>query len=275
MNKVSMLFRLNKVSEVLHQSSSYRVDYRGKVSVGVDLGTAYLVLIVLDKDLHPIAGTYQFAQVVRDGVVVDYVGAVDRLKQMKTQVEAQLGFSLTQAATAHPPGIHTAEIRSIENVLYGADLACIGSIDEPSAANKVLQIEDGAVVDIGGGTTGIAIVKAGQVVYTADEPTGGTHFSLVIAGAKDISFEEAEQLKRDTTKHTHLFPIIQPVMEKVATIIQTHIAGYTIDKLYLVGGSSQFEQFASVVETATGITTTVPEQALFVTPLGIALQDTV
>ena len=51
----------------------------GPLQVGVDLGTAYLVLVVLDQDKKPIAGEYQFAQVVRDGLVVDFVGAVDRL----------------------------------------------------------------------------------------------------------------------------------------------------------------------------------------------------
>ena len=33
-------------------------------------------------------------------------------------------------------------------------------MDEPSAANSIYQIEDGVVVDIGGGTTGLAILKA-------------------------------------------------------------------------------------------------------------------
>jgi len=42
----------------------------------VDLGTAYTVLTVLDENYRPIAGAYQFAQVVRDGLVVDFVGAV-------------------------------------------------------------------------------------------------------------------------------------------------------------------------------------------------------
>jgi ethanolamine utilization protein EutJ len=47
--------------------------------VGVDLGTAYTVLAVLDEEGTPIAGEYRFAQVVRDGLVVDFIGAVDIL----------------------------------------------------------------------------------------------------------------------------------------------------------------------------------------------------
>src|SRR5512141_1606242 len=78
--------------------------YRGKVHVGVDLGTAYTVLVVLDENCQPIAGEYQFAQVVRDGLVVDFVGAVDLLRDMKARIESKLGFTLTSSATAYPPG---------------------------------------------------------------------------------------------------------------------------------------------------------------------------
>lgn len=51
--------------------------------VGVDLGTAYTVLVALDKDGIPLAGEYQFIQIVRDGLVVDFIGAVDILRAMK------------------------------------------------------------------------------------------------------------------------------------------------------------------------------------------------
>ena len=60
---------------------------QGPLHVGVDLGTAYLVLAVLDRNDQPVAGEYQFAQVVRDGLVVDFIGAVDRLTAMKQRVE--------------------------------------------------------------------------------------------------------------------------------------------------------------------------------------------
>ena len=64
---------------------------RRRWQVGVDLGTAYTVLVVLDEAGQPVAGAYEFAQVVRDGLVVDFVGAVELLRRLKQQVEAQLG----------------------------------------------------------------------------------------------------------------------------------------------------------------------------------------
>src|SRR5215216_3595853 len=243
------------------------------VHVGVDLGTAYTVLVVLDEHYKPIAGEYQFAQVTRDGLVVDFVGAVDLLHAMKSRVEKKLGFELTSGASGYPPGVPQAEVRATANVLFGAGLDCTGLIDEPTAANNVLQIKDGAIVDVGGGTTGIAIFKSGEVVYTADEPTGGTHFSLVIAGSTGTTFEVAEELKKNPKEQTRLFPAIRPVMEKVGAIVNRHIAGHHVDRLYLVGGTCAYPGMDKVIEEYTGVETVLPGNPLFVTPLGIAMNN--
>ncbi len=250
-------------------------NYRdaSRVHVGVDLGTAYTVLIVLDENDQPLAGAYRFANVVRDGLVVDFIGAIDLLRELKQGVEARVGFELTHAATGFPPGVPSVEVRATANVLRAAGFDCRAEIDEPTAANAVLQIDDGAIVDVGGGTTGIAIFRKGRVVYTADEPTGGTHFTLVIAGALNIPFEEAEKLKVNVREQDRLYPIVRPVMEKVGTIIARHIQGHDIDTIYMVGGTSAFKGIARVVEEMTGVKAWVPGKPLFVTPLGIAMSD--
>jgi ethanolamine utilization protein EutJ len=247
--------------------------YRSPVHVGVDLGTAYTVLIVLDESYQPIAGEYQFAQVVRDGLVVDFVGAVALVKQMKERIENRLGFALESAASGYPPGVPLAEVRATGNVLRAAGLECSGLLDEPSAANNVLRIRNGAIVDVGGGTTGVAIIKDGKVVYTADEPTGGTHFSLVIAGAHNISFEQAEELKKNPAEQRKLFPVVRPVMEKVGSIVQRHIAGRGVETIYLVGGTCAYPGIEQVIAEYTGIKTTIPGNPLFITPLGIAMHN--
>ena len=245
----------------------------GPLYVGADLGTAYLVLVALDAAMQPIAGEYQFAQVVKDGLVVDFMGAVDKLKAMKARLESRIGRELTQAASAYPPGVPLAEVRATANVVEAAGMECTGLIDEPSAANNLLGIQDGVIVDVGGGTTGIAIVENGKVVYTADEPTGGTHFTLVIAGAKDISFEEAEVYKKDPSHQQELFPVLKPVMEKVASITARHLQGREVNLITLVGGTASFKGMDRVVQEYTGIPTTIPEDPLFVTPIGIACQQ--
>ena len=245
----------------------------GDLYVDVDLGTAYLTLAVLDQNLQPIAGEYQFAQVARDGLVVDYAGAVDLVKSMKARVEKRIGRELTHAASGYPPGVPQAEVRATANVVEAAGMLCESLVDEPTAANAVIEMQNGAIVDVGGGTTGIAIIENGEVVFTADEATGGTHLTLVIAGAKDIPFEDAEKLKVDTTRQKELFPVIRPVFEKVASIVARQIEGYSVPKIVMVGGTSAFYRADEVVAEYTGIPTWVPDNPFLVTPLGMAMHQ--
>lgn len=250
-----------------------KLPLNGDLRVGVDLGTAYTVLAVLDAQNNPLIGEYRFAQVVQDGLVVDFIGAIDLLRGMKRRVEAHLGRELTHAATGFPPGVPSAERLATANVVEAAGFHCQGLIDEPTAANGVLGLRNGAIVDIGGGTTGIAIIENGEVVYTADEATGGKHFSLVIAGANGLSFEEAEDLKKKPSEYVRLFPVVRPVMEKIGTIVEKHIRGSSVKAITLVGGTPLFPGLTHVIESMTGIPTQIPEHPLFVTPLGIAMHD--
>lgn len=268
---------LNRAEVVMHHNTRSRpmssLSEQTQVKVGVDLGTAYIVLAVLDEQRQPLAGEYCFAEVVRDGLVVDFHGAIQRLAELKQNVEARLGFELTSAAVTYPPGVPLAEVRATRHVVEAVGLDCRRAIDEPTAANAVLQVENGAVVDVGGGTTGIAVIRTGEVIYTADEPTGGTHFSLVVAGALDMAFEEAEVYKRNLQNHNELFPLVRPVMEKIASSITRHINGYDVETLYLVGGTACFTGIDQVLAEETGLKTVVPSHPLFVTPFGVAMHD--
>ena len=241
------------------------------VKVGVDLGTAYTVLVVLDERDAPLAVAYERADVVRDGVVVDFVGATDVVRRLKADVEERLGVRLGAAHGAYPPGVALSEVRAVQHVIEAAEMDCSGLVDEPTAANAVLGLRDGAVVDVGGGSTGIAVVADGKVVHTADEATGGTHLSLVIAGALGIPLEEAEALKTDPAEQARLLPLVRPVMEKVAGIVVRHTRGWPVPTVALVGGSVAFPGFADAVAEASGLDAAVPVSPLFVTPLGIAL----
>lgn len=263
---------LDRAARVLNHAPAQE-NYRGPVHVGVDLGTAYTVLVVLDENFKPLAGRYQFAQIVRDGLVVDFIGAMRLVSRLKADVEAQLGFALTSAATSYPPGVSVSEVRATQNVVIGAGLECSRFVDEPTAANALLQVDNGVVVDVGGGTTGVAVVENGKVVYTADEATGGTHFSLVVAGALKVPFEEAEEIKKDPAQQRMIFPLVRPVMQKVGTIVARHIKGFSVDTIYLVGGTCMMPGIDEVISDITGLPTIVPKFPLFVTPIGIAVQD--
>ena len=238
---------------------------------GVDLGTACVVIAVLDEEFKPVAGAYKYADVVRDGMVVDYVGAVQIVKELKEKIEKQLETELIYAAAAIPPGTDELDSGAIRNVVMAAGFELSNVLDEPTAANELLKMTNGAVVDIGGGTTGISVLKDKKVVYVTDEPTGGTHFSLVVAGAYSKSFEEAEKYKRDVKNHKELLVVLKPVVEKVSSIILRAVKDHDIDEIALVGGTSCLSGIEEIVEKYTKIKTTKPKNPMFVTPLGIAL----
>lgn len=242
----------------------------GRLKVGLDLGTAYIVLVVLDQDNRPLATAMEFAQVVRDGLLVDFSGARAIAARLKEKLEAAVGAELTETALAMPPGTG-ANANSHRYVAEGVGLEVTNILDEPVAANLVLKIRDGAIVDIGGGTTGVALIENGQVVDTFDEPTGGTHLTLVIQGNRKISFEEAEALKTNPARHKELLPLVAPVIQKMGRIVANGLAGRRAETLYLVGGAPSLAGFAEVMAKETGRSTFVAPEPLLVTPAGIAL----
>ena len=250
------------------------VDKSSVYYTGVDLGTACVVLAVLDENYKPVAGAYRYADVVRDGMVVDYMGAIKIVRELKQEIEEKLGTELIYAAAAIPPGTDALDSGAVKNVVQAAGFEITNVLDESTAANNVLKIQDGAVVDVGGGTTGITILKDGEVVYVADEPTGGTHFSLVVSGAYKVPFAEGEIYKRDPKNHKELLPVLKPVVEKIASIINQHIKGYDVKEICLVGGTCCLTGIEKIIEKQTGIFTHKPQNPMFVTPLGIALSCT-
>ncbi len=246
-------------------------SYDGKLKVGVDLGTANIVLAVVDQEGNPIAGVSQEAKVVRDGIVVDYIEAVTIVEKLKADLEEMLKNKLNYSAVSIPPGTIDGNVKVMSNVLESVGMEVINVVDEPTAAATVLGIQNGAVVDVGGGTTGISILEEGKVIYTADEPTGGTHMTLVLGGSCGISFDEAEKLKKNPKQEGKVFAVVEPVVEKMANIVKRHIQGYSVDKIYVVGGACNFTKFEEVFTKYIGIETLKPSNPLLITPLGIAL----
>lgn len=245
--------------------------YRGRLKVGVDLGTANTVIAVLDEENRPVAGASCPSKAMKDGIVVDYVTAINTLARLKGELEGRLGIKLTEAATAIPPGIMEGNVKVITNVVEGAGFLVTGVVDEPTAAADALGTKSGAVVDVGGGTTGISVLSAGNVLFTADEPTGGTHMTYVLAGYHHISFEEAEELKKDRSRERDIFPIIRPVVEKMASIVKKYIAAYETERIYVVGGACCFSEFEGIFQKEIGIEIVKPVEPLLATPVGIAM----
>lgn len=248
-----------------------KTNNTGELYCGLDLGTAFIVLTVVNDKGEPVACAYQFANVVRDGLVVDYVGACDIAASLKKQVEKILGTELIHCAVAIPPKTEQLDGGAVKNVAESTGMNVVAVFDEPTAANLVMNTQEGAVVDIGGGTTGISIFEHGKVVTCEDESTGGTHFSLVLAGAKGMSFNEAELYKRDAAHHEEIVPIVAPTIDKVSSIIRSACRNRHVPEIILVGGTSELSGIEDRIEKALNIPVHKPNHPMFVTPLGIAL----
>lgn len=267
------LKNVNKLTQQLQRrmKSKKPKPYSGEVFVGVDVGTANVVSIAVDKDGNPLGGVLTHAKVTREGMISDYIGAVKIVQTQIEELKRRLGCEITAAMSAYPPQTEAGNRKVTRNILEAADLNVIGLVNEPEAASLALALEEGVVVDVGGGTTGISVVEGGKVLYSVDEPTGGFQFDLVIAGRLGITVDEAERLKRDPAHQKELFPVVRPVMEKVSSIITRSVKNGTHGDIYLVGGTCAFPGFPELIRKETGIDAYLPKHPLLITPLGIAL----
>ncbi len=243
----------------------------GGLRLGLDLGTANIVLSVVDGRGEPVAGAWRHSGVVRDGVVVDWQGAVTAVRDLRATLETRLEHRFTEVSVAIPPGIGHGTTRVFVNVVEAAGLQLAEIVDEPVAAARVLGVTDGAVIDIGHGTTGVSVLESGRVVVSEDEATGGHHMTLVVAGALNIDYDEAERLKRTPDSRELVFGLIRPTLEKMASIAARVIGEGSVASIHLVGGSSAYDGAPELFAEVLGQPVVRPDEPLFATPLGIPL----
>src|SRR5207245_2346266 len=92
------------------------------------------------------------------------------------------------------------QLGALETVAQGLDLTLVTIVAEPYALARCLSAntsaESGAIfIDIGGGTTDIALVRQGGIEETRMFALGGRTFTRRLAASKGVSLKEAEKLK--------------------------------------------------------------------------------
>ncbi len=238
---------------------------------GVDLGTATVVLTAVDAAGRPAYWDAVACQAVQDGVVVNFADAVAAVRQLKRAAERALGLAVTEAATAHPPGVPEADCRACRYVLEQAEITCRTLTDEVSAAQALLRIEDGAVADVGGGSTGVGVFRAGRLVALSDRPGGGHYLDLILAGALKLPVEEAERRKHQATDREAT--LLRPGLERIAHSISQQIGGRPVEAVHLVGGAIRLPDAGAIVARVTGHPARTYPHSELVTPFGIALSQ--
>jgi len=263
---------VRKVKEMLNRPAFWDFSGAQCLYAGVDIGTYKTIAIVVDEKGEPRAANMRRAEVVRSGLILDYIGALGIVRELMEEIRKHSPLAIEKGATSYPPQTESGNIETTKYILEGAELEVVEVLDEPSAANLVLNIRDGAIVDVGGGTTGVAVIKDGTVVRTSDEATGGVHLSLVLAGHLRVSLEEAEQIKTDREMNNMVLPVVRPVIEKISGIVDESLRGFgEVKKICMVGGTCELEGLASIVGKSLGLDAFQPEAPQAITPLGIAL----
>ncbi len=267
-----MMESIEKIHFMMNNPENWDFSEAETLYAGVDLGTYKTIVIIIDENGVPRAANMRTAEVVKSGLIVDYIGALDIVRELMEDIRRYCPQPIKQGATSYPPQTESGNIETTSYILQGADLEVLNVLDEPTAANLVMKVKDGATVDVGGGTTGVAVIKDGKVVYTNDEATGGVHLSLVLAGHYKISYEEAEKIKVDRKRNREVLPIIRPVIDKISSIVDSYLGKFNnLEKVCMVGGTCELDGLTEIVSKNLGVVTFQPQVPQVVTPLGIAL----
>ncbi|MDQ2714408.1 MAG: rod shape-determining protein, partial [Chloroflexota bacterium] len=161
-------------------------------------------------------------------------------------------FSLTLFSAFAP----LMQLGALETVAQGLDLTLVTIVAEPYALARCLSTnasaDSGAIfIDIGGGTTDIALVRQGGIEETRMFALGGRTFTRRLATGKGIAIRDAEKLKvmysngaikagneRDEIQGI-LAPECQTWMDSVELLVEELAKNDLLPPaIYMVGGGS-------------------------------------
>ncbi|WP_033304469.1 rod shape-determining protein [Nocardiopsis alkaliphila] len=115
---------------------------------------------------------------LKDGVIADFETTERMLRYFIQKVHRRRHFAKPRIVVAVPSGITPVEHRAVKEAGYQAGARRVYIIEEPMAAAigaglPVHEATGNMVVDIGGGTTEVAIISVGGIVTSQTIPVGG------------------------------------------------------------------------------------------------------
>ncbi len=108
---------------------------------------------------------------MRDGVIADFVATEEMLRQFIKRAKTMLGFRRPRIVICVPSGATAVERRAVFETANSAGARKVLLLEEPVAAalGAGLPVDEAGgtmVVDIGGGTTDIAVLSRGEIVQS-------------------------------------------------------------------------------------------------------------
>ena len=197
--------------------------------IGIDLGTRNslvystgkgLVLnepsiVVYDKNTEKIRAIGEEARMmeeritsdmeiirpIRQGVIVDYTVMEKMLKYFISRAMGRRAFRKPRISICVPSGITEIERKAVEEATYQAGARDAFMVEEPIAAAigsgvDVTKPFGNLIVDIGAGTTDVAVISLGGVVVSTSLKTAGDTFDQAIMNhGLFIGEDRAEKIK--------------------------------------------------------------------------------
>ena len=181
--------------------------------IGIDLGTTNCLIystgkglvlqepsvVVYDKDTEKIRAIGEEAKQmsnhvnsnmevirpIRQGVIVDFVVLEKMLKYFITKAMGRRAFRKPRISVCVPSGITEIERKAVEEATYQAGAREVYLVEEPIAAAIGAGVDitkpfGNLIVDIGGGTTDIAVISIGGVVVSSTIKVAGDSFDQAI-----------------------------------------------------------------------------------------------
>lgn len=193
----------------------------GSKDIGIDLGTANILVTVkgkgivlnepsvvaIDRKTGVIVATgteakemlgrtpeqIKAVRPLKDGVIADFTATQLMLKKIIQKVDKRFNLGRPRVVVGVPSGITEVEERAVEESVLQAGAKEVYLIEEPMAAAIGSNLEVGEpsgnmIVDIGGGTTEVAVISLGGIVVS---------HSIRIAG-DELDEDIVNYIKRET-----------------------------------------------------------------------------
>ena len=181
--------------------------------IGIDLGTASILVyikgrgvvlkepsvVAFDKDSNKIKAIGEDARLMigrtpgnivavrplKSGVISDYTVTEKMMKYFITKALGKKYFRKPRIAVCVPSGVTEVEKKAVEDATYQAGAREVAIIEEPIAAAigagiDISKPQGNMIVDIGGGTTDVAVISLGGTVVSESIKIAGDDFDNVI-----------------------------------------------------------------------------------------------
>ncbi len=124
---------------------------------------------------------------LRDGVIADFDVAEEMIKHFIRKVHNRRSFAAPQIIVCVPSGSTVVERRAIHQSCTSAGASRVYLVEEPMAAAigaglPVTEPTGSMIVDIGGGTTEVAVLALGGIVYARSVRVGGDKMDEAVIG---------------------------------------------------------------------------------------------